>query len=281
MNAIELWLELDDDLHELVIAELDELGSEGFVQEENLLKAYVPEATWGEDQKEQLSKRLGQLNTKSSWEERVIQQQDWNEPWEKSIKPIKVGDFYVRPSWSEKAHNGEESLIEIIIDPKMSFGTGHHETTRLVLRELPSFVNKGDKILDAGAGTSILSIAAIKKGADVAIGFDIDEWAVDNGNENALRNGVSDQIILRQGSFEVIEEGEFDVVFANINLNVLLDNSMFFVSKLKPKGYLLLSGVLRGDADTVREVFESAGFQIIRHSYEGEWYCVVMQKKEQ
>ena len=281
MNAIELWLELKDDLHELIIAELDELGSEGFVQEENLLKAYVPESTWGEEQKEQLAKRLGQLKSKQSWDERVIQQQDWNEPWEKSIKPIKVGDFYVRPTWSDPAHDEQERLIEIIIDPKMSFGTGHHETTRLVLRELPSFVKKGDKILDAGVGTSILSIAAIKKGAELAIGFDIDEWAVDNGNENASRNGVSDQIILRQGSFDVIEESGFDVVFANINLNVLLEHSKFFVSKLKPDGYLLLSGVLRGDAATVKEVFESVGFQIIRHSYEGEWYCVVMQKKEQ
>jgi len=281
MNAIELCLDLEDDLHELIIAELDELGSEGFVQEENILKAYVPESTWGEEQKEHLARRLDQLNTKSSWDERVIEQQDWNEPWEKSIKPIKVGEFYVRPSWSDQAHDEEERLIEIIIDPKMSFGTGHHETTRLVLRELPSFVKEGDKILDAGVGTSILSIAAIKKGAQLAIGFDIDEWAVDNGNENASRNSVQDQIVLREGSFDVIDESGFDVVFANINLNVLLDNSTFFVSKLKPNGYLLLSGVLRGDAATVKKVFESVGFQVIRYSYEGEWYCVVMQKKEQ
>ena len=134
MTSIELYIELDDHLHELIIAELDELGGEGYVQETDLLKAYISEARWGEGEKKALTQRLAELNAESSWKERVIPEQDWNEPWEKSITPIQVGEFYIRPSWSPTTGDEGKGLIEIIIDPKMSFGTGHHETTRLVLR---------------------------------------------------------------------------------------------------------------------------------------------------
>ena len=282
MNVIELRLDVEDHLHELLIAELDELGGEGYVQEEHLLKAYVPVDNWGESEK---SKLIGCLHkfkaATTSWKEQLIEEQDWNEPWEKSITPIRVGEFYIRPSWAPPLQEKSAAVVEIIIDPKMSFGTGHHETTRLVLRELPSFVKKGDVILDAGVGTSILSIAAIKKGASSVIGFDIDEWAINNGLENAARNSVSDKLILRKGSIDVITERTFDVVFANINLNVLLKSSRWFASKLRPNGHLLLSGILRSDDGVIKQAFEAAGFYTIRNSYEGEWQCSVMQKKEQ
>lgn len=281
MDTIELCLEIDDRFHDRVIAELDELGGEGYVQEHNLLKAYVSEASWSPEKKNLLHHYLLQLSVESNWKEQVIEDQDWNEPWEKSITPITVGEFYIRPSWGPSISEEDKGLVEIIIDPKMSFGTGHHETTRLVLRELDDYVNRGDSILDAGVGTAILSIAALKKGATAVIGFDIDEWAINNGLENARRNGVSEQIELRKGSFERVGEEDFDVVFANINLNVLLDHTTFFSSKLKDGGYLLLSGVLRTDAPLIKEAFESEGFAIIRNTFEGEWHCCVMQKKEQ
>ena len=281
MDTIELSLELDDRFHDQVIAEIDGLGGEGYLQEPNLLKAYVPEPSWSQGKKKQLQHYLEALNARPNWEEQVIKDQDWNEPWEKSITPIAVDEFYIRPSWTPSIPGENEDRIEIIIDPKMSFGTGHHETTRLVLRELVHYVKRGDTILDAGAGTAILAIAALKKGALSVIGFDIDEWAINNGLENASRNGVAEQIELRMGSFEQIEEDGFDVIFANINLNVLLKHTAFFAAKLRDDGHLLLSGVLRRDVPVIKEAFESAGFTIIRNTHEGEWHCCVMQKKEQ
>ena len=281
MNTIEIQLLLSEDLHERVIAELDEFGGEGYVQEEDQLKAYFLETRWGAFEKKGLTDLLAVLGVNNTWNEQVIPPQDWNEPWEKSIQPIRVGDFYVRPSWAKPAMEEAHEHIEIIIDPKMSFGTGHHETTRLVLHELSSQIKKGDVLLDAGTGTAILAIAAIKKGASSVIGFDVDEWAINNGLENASRNGVDQWVDLRLGSFDVVDEQEFDGILANINLNVLLNHCSFFSSKLQRHGFLILSGVLNKDAASVIHRFESSGFQLLRSTQEGEWYCGVFQKKEQ
>lgn len=279
MNTIEIKFNLDEKIHELIIAELDDLGGEGYVQEEGVLKAYMPEEQWGNHKKEYLAKLLLSMGVNNTWEEQLIEQQDWNEPWERSIQPIQVGDFYVRPSWAAAASEGSDSLIEIIIDPKMSFGTGHHETTRLVLRELPEYLKEGDRVLDAGVGTSILSIAAVKKGAQSVIGFDIDEWAITNGVENAHRNDVAHQLDLRQGSFDVVKEDDFHVILANINLNVLLAHTSFFADKLIEGGFLILSGVLRQDELAIHDAFQQAGFKKLHTAFEGDWICCVLRKK--
>ena len=279
MNTIELCLSIDEGKHDLIIAELNELGFEGYVQDENTLKAYVPESSWKSESKERVKQILSHLSGQDGWDESVIPEQDWNEPWEKSIQPIRVGQFLVRPSWTHV--NTEEDLTEIIIDPKMSFGTGHHETTRLILHELPRYIKENSHVLDAGSGTGVLAIAAAKLGASAVIGFDIDSWAIENGEENIERNNVASQIIFRKGSFDVVQETGFDVILANINLNVLLQYNSFFCERLSPNGVVLLSGVLVKDAEKIVSSFHKEGLFVKSSSSEGEWWCAVLEKKEQ
>ncbi len=146
--------------------------------------------------------------------EEIVADQNWNEQWEETISAQTIGRFYVKPTWDNSTVPPDKILLEI--DPKMSFGTGYHETTRLMLRFLPDVLEEGDHVIDAGTGTGILSIAAIKLGAKSAFAFDIDEWSINNTLENIILNGVSKKITVREGSSEVIlGEEKADVLLAN------------------------------------------------------------------
>ena len=279
MSTIELKIPVIEAVHELLVAELDELGCEGYMQEQDILKAYVPEVKWTSHERESLKQSLKLLNILAPWEEEKIPDQDWNEPWEQSIKPVQAGPFWVRPSWANDDSPNRRDLQEIIIDPKMSFGTGHHETTRLILQKLSSYLKQGDVVLDAGAGTAILAIAAIKTGAESAIAFDIDTWALENGEENIRLNNVSDQIEIRTGSFEVVSEGSFDVIMANINRHILMRHATDLYSRLSDEGYLLLSGVLTKDRSLIEDKFRQAGLIIIDEATDGEWWMGVLNKR--
>ena len=199
MQTIELILHIPEKEHEFIVAELDDLGGLGYVQDNDQLKAYFEAEEWTPQKRAWLLNKLKNMDVDVSWNETFIPEQDWNEPWERSITPIQAGPFIVRPSWAEISD--DHNLEEIIIDPKMSFGTGHHETTRLILEKLPGYIQDGDKVLDAGAGTAILAIAAIKLGAASAIAFDIDKWALENGEENIQLNSVGKYIDLRNRFF--------------------------------------------------------------------------------
>ena len=277
MNTIELTLSIPEYLQDMLIAELDLLSFTGFVQESISMKAYVPEQAWNTESANFIRTWLDKHQCDVTWDESVIGEQDWNEPWEKSIVPIQIGAFYIYPSWSE-VHQDAERLIKIEIDPKMSFGTGHHETTRLILRAMPSFIEEGDVILDAGTGTGILSIAAIKLGAAKAVAFDVDSWAFDNSSENISRNQVRSQIDFRLGGIDVVPESGFDAILANINRSVLISYAPSFHGRLKPGGVIVLSGVLVTDKARITDTYEKAGFKRIDDAEEGEWWCCVFRR---
>ncbi|MEM6335976.1 MAG: 50S ribosomal protein L11 methyltransferase, partial [Bacteroidota bacterium] len=218
---------------DVFVADLDALGCTGVLEEEHALHAYWPAEAWTDNVKTGLS-ALG-----LPFETHQIEDQNWNAAWEASIVPVEAGPFLIKPTWTERP-KGTAHLGVIEIDPKMSFGTGHHETTRLVLGFLPQWLRTGDRVLDAGTGTGVLGIGALKLGAAHVIGFDIDPWAQENVLENLDLNEARSQFEFREGAIDAVPEDGFDLILANINRNVLIDLVPVFAHKLAASGRLIL-----------------------------------------
>ena len=203
--------------------------------------------------------------TQSDW----IEDQNWNEQWEKTITPIEVHPFWIRPTW----HDASEGKIELIIDPKMSFGTGYHESTRLMLEALPEMVQKGDLVLDAGTGTGVLGFGALKLGAASVQAFDIDPICQENAEENASLNGLSEQFDVRTGDESVVS-GQFDIVLANINREALRGMIPALHDMMNSDGRLGLAGLLTTDRELMVSTLQMEGLSVVRETEEGEWWSV-------
>lgn len=279
MNYIRLEIAIQSDYQEYLIAELLERDFEGFEQENDRLIAYIPQERFSDVYREEIEQWLSaQRDTCYIIKESIEEPRDWNEEWEQTIQPQLIGQFYVRPTWIPTAAPEGKILIEI--DPKMAFGTGYHETTRLMLRLLPEFISKDARVLDVGTGTGILSIAALKLGAHSAYGFDIDEWSYDNANENALLNGVAEHYKVNRGSFEVVATGDrFDVILANVNRNAILGMAKHLTGHLKEKGVLLLSGLLENERNYILEDKNFASLKFLKELQEGEWISLAFRNE--
>ncbi len=278
MATIELVFNIPDELHDRCIAELDSLGSGGFVQEQGVLKAYFVATDWSSQKKTGVTQWLYRHGIDTEWQERLIPDQNWNEPWEQSIRPLQIGKFMIHPSWTSGEVDAPGSLIPIVIDPKMSFGTGYHETTRMMLQMLPNYIREGDVVLDAGAGTAILAIAAVKIGASCCVAFDNDSWASENARENILRNQVEPRVVFEHGTIEDVDEMEFDVILANINRSVLIDYAGPFEGRLRNSGVVLITGLLPQDKPAVVSEYVAAGLVLVDERLEGEWWGGVFKK---
>ncbi|MDR9418460.1 50S ribosomal protein L11 methyltransferase [Gracilimonas sp.] len=251
MEYIELRISIKDELQELLIAEMFDLDFEGFEQLDDILLASIPSNRFDDSKREEIEQKLMGFGWEASiLKEQVISEKNWNEEWERTIQPQTIGRFYVHPTWSTfEGDLGDK--IELMIDPKMAFGTGYHATTRIMLEWLPEVVEEGDTVLDAGTGTGILAIAALKLGAKSAFGFDVDEWSKTNAEENILLNAV-EGFEVKLGSVEVIPPNKtYDVIVANINRNALIDLVPDLISHLKKNGKLVLSGLLEEDESTI------------------------------
>jgi ribosomal protein L11 methyltransferase len=278
-ETVELTLEIEAKAQELAIAALLEIGFERFLQEDDLLKAYIGASHWSRAMQLDAAEALRAHGlARVTIEKHVIEPRDWNELWERSLQPLAVGDFIIKPSWARvPAAHSDKVVLEI--DPKMSFGTGHHESTALVLRVLPELVVSGDRVLDAGTGTGILAIAAIKLGASSAVTFDFDEWARDNAPENFGRNQVADKTEFRLGSLEAIPEGGFDLVLANINRRVLLEMLPALAEKTRPGGHVVISGMLREDRSVMTAAAAKSSFALTQEETEDEWWAGVLKRE--
>lgn len=272
MPTVEVLIHAQDDLHEFLIAELADMDFDAFERGDDQLWAYIPSARWDDFKREQVERWLHRRGVTDPIVERTEPERNWNEEWERTVQPIRVGPFLVRPSWTSTPPEHDDALV-LEIDPKMSFGTGYHASTRLALRLLPDIISEGDKVLDAGAGTGILAIAAIRLGAASSIAFDISDWAQQNALENTYINQVTDRIDLREGSLEVVPETGFDAILANISRSVLLDMLPGFTEKLVPGGHLILSGLLRTDRDRMVEAATAQGLALAREATEGKWWA--------
>ena len=278
MNYIKLVFSLKDRYQESFIAELMEMDFYGFEQFDDRLVAYVEKPRYNDSNRELIEQLIGVYPDARFIEMEDIEEQNWNEEWEKTIQPQFIGQFLVRPTWSDLKAPKDHILLEI--DPKMAFGTGYHATTRLMLNRFSAINFKGKNVMDAGTGTGILAIASVKLGAETAIGFDVDNWSEVNATENALINGVNDLVEIRFGSTEQIEDDEyFNVTLANINRNVILEILPFLVQHTSSGGDICLTGLLDSDEEIIRENLKEQPVKVIDKTQEDEWILFHLKKQ--
>jgi len=277
MKYIKLVIGVSDEYQEGLIAELFDMDFDGFEQREGQIITYITKENFGISDRERIDQLLSAYPGNGFIEsEEVVADQNWNEQWEQTIQAQNIGRFFVKPTWSRESVPEDKILLEI--DPKMSFGTGYHETTRLVLKMLADNVQEGDRVIDAGTGTGILSIAAVKLGASEVFAFDIDEWSISNTQENILLNEVSDAITVQKGSADIIPEGyKADLILANIERNTILELLPTFEEALKNDGKLILSGLLEADEAIIRDKLRSS-FRVEELRRENEWIALQARK---
>jgi ribosomal protein L11 methyltransferase len=207
-------------------------------------------------------------------EKEILEDKNWNELWEKSREVIRVSDrIIIKPTF--KDYSAKANEIVLTIDPKMSFGTGEHQTTKLILRLLEKYIKQGMKVLDVGSGTGILAIASVKLGAKRAIAVDFDEICLENCKENCILNGVEYSIEVLRGEIDDVKENDFDLVLANIQKNVLLEIAKKIKSKLKSGGIVILSGLLETDKDAIEKKYHSLGFVTLQLEKMDEWIALL------
>ncbi|MBE0573229.1 MAG: 50S ribosomal protein L11 methyltransferase [Ignavibacteriaceae bacterium] len=207
-------------------------------------------------------------------EKEILEDKNWNELWEKSREVIRVSDrIVIKPTFKEYSVKSNE--IVLTIDPKMSFGTGEHQTTKLILRLLEKYIKRGMKVLDVGSGTGILAIASVKLGASRAVAVDFDEICLENCKENSLINEVNHSVKIITGEIDDVKENDFDLILANIQKNVLLEIAGKIKSKLKSGGVVILSGLLDSDKEAIEEKYHSLDFVTLQLEKMDEWIAVV------
>jgi ribosomal protein L11 methyltransferase len=250
---------------DILCACLAEMGFESFAEEENGFTAFIRKEL--ESSADPAGLKFDDFSFTFTRE--LIADKNWNEEWEKHFEPVAIDDrLFVRASF----HDPRPGFAhEIVITPKMSFGTGHHRTTRLMCRAMLEMDFKGRRVLDMGCGTGILAILAAKLGARDIVGVDIDEWPVENAKENAEMNNAS-FIRIYQGDADALNgEKPFDVILANINRNVLLDHIPVYSGFMRPGGVLLLSGFFPSDVPDLRRLADSCGLGFTGTNSESEW----------
>jgi ribosomal protein L11 methyltransferase len=274
MDYLEFKIKCLEEFREILIAELSEIGFDSFLETEEGIDAYTLS---GDFDRETFDEVISQYSDAAQIElsEGKMEKINWNAEWEKNYDPISVDDLvYVRASFHPSQPGFKH---EIVINPKMSFGTGHHATTFQMLRHQGTIDHQGKRVLDVGSGTGILAIMAYLLGASQIEAFDIDDWCVDNGNENFDLNGVKTRMGL--GTIrEVNPTGAFDIVLANINKNVLLDEMEIYSDLLIDKGYLLLSGFYTHDVEDLEKLANQLRLKLITQQSKDNWAALVLQK---
>jgi ribosomal protein L11 methyltransferase len=204
--------------------------------------------------------------------------QDWNKKWKKYFKPLRISQrIVVRPSW--EPYKNQKDDITLIIDPQMAFGTGHHESTKLMIIAMEKWIKEGMDILDMGTGSGILAIIASKLGAGSVMAFDNDPEAIKNALENARLNNVANSIHFFLASPEILQPSEYDIIFANINRNVLNKYASLLPEFLKAGGKLILSGILLRDEPQLLQTYQNVGFTLVEKNAMKEWLMLVFELK--
>lgn len=258
-----------------------EIGCHGFQETDTDLLCYFDITQWSKPKfiqfQADIRKLLRNMSTNADIRMRTIEEENWNEQWEQTVQPIEIGEkIVVKPSWASYENTSGRTIIHI--DPKMSFGTGYHETTRLTIQLLERYVQHNTTMLDVGTGTGILAIAAVKLGVASAMGIDIDEWSVKNAAENAMANNVSHRVKISQQTLEMLPQTEFDLIAANITLNTIITLLPEMNKRLKKNGTLLLSGLLESDEHILTAALSHRDFKVVEKIFENEWIAVAARR---
>lgn len=272
MGLNDTYIEIDFDVsppegRDILLALLSSHQFESFLETETGVKAYFRQADWNTISLEQLTNNMPS-NFVVSHQITEIPYENWNQKWESSFDPIVVGDYTIRAPF----HPPKTTAFELIIEPKMSFGTGHHQTTKLMMNTALQIDFENKHILDMGCGTGILGILASHLGAKDIMAVDIEPWCVKNTVENAFRNGCDQLLEACLGDIDVVT-GTYDLIFANINRNTLLRHIPQYAQQLQHQGILLLSGFYVIDLEEITQKCVQNGLFLYEHTSLDDWVC--------
>lgn len=269
MSYIELTVivEPKEQGSDVLIAELSEIGFESFIEDNNGFFAYIKEENYLEQEVKKMILNYADL-FKISYASKNIPQQNWNREWENNFQPIGVDEkCYIRAPF----HDPKKSfLYDIIIEPKMSFGTGHHHTTQLMIKKLLKLDIKNKAILDMGCGTGVLAILASLMGANPITAIDTDEWSYQNSIENLEKNTINN-VLVHKGNAEILLGKLFHTILANINKNVLLNDMPVYVQSIEKNGNLLLSGFFETDESEICQKANELGLRLEEKMINSQW----------
>ena len=266
------------DASDVLAAMAGEVGFETFEETVTGLKGYVQQSLFDVSVLKTALEDFPFEDTTISYDIREAEDRDWNEQWEQEgFEPIVISDNLIIHDGRHLPDSTPDISIEI--DAKLAFGTGTHETTRMICSTLLELQPKG-RVLDCGTGTGILSICALKLGAQEAVGYDIDEWSVDNARHNAVINQVDNRFTSLLGDASILNkvEGTFDLVMANINRNILLNDMPQFVSKMNADATLILSGFYTDDCQILKEKAQTLGLTLQQQKEDQQWACLVLTR---
>ena len=260
---------------DVLSSELSEIGFETFVTNEKGLVAYIPQTVFSEKSIHEILQNFF-LDCTIDFSFNVLEDKNWNEEWEKNyFQPIEIdGKYLIHSSFHNVQGDYEQ---RIVIDPKMAFGTGHHQTTFLVFKEVLNLDMKHKSVLDMGCGTAVLAILASMRGAHRVLAIDIDEWAYKNALEN-VRLNEAENVEVQLGDAGLLGTETFDVILANINRNILLEDISQYVRAMNESGTIVMSGFYRQDINAIREKAEQSGLRFRSFSEKDLWVAVVFTK---
>lgn len=270
MNWVGLHITCSDDMRDVLLAELSLLPFSTFEETETGLSAFCERPDWAEAEAMEILNRYGMTNFSVADVERV----NWNEEWEKNYDPITVADqLMVRATF----HAPSTLPLEIIINPKMSFGTGHHATTHLMLAYQLTLDQRGKNVIDVGCGTGVLAIMAKKQGASHVQAIDIEDWCVENSNENFALNDCPD-MVAEQKELYAVTDTDFDIILANITKGVHLELFGEYAARLNTGGVLMMSGFFEPDVHDLSEAAAKVGFKSVESDARNGWARLVCHK---
>tara|TARA_B110000263_G_scaffold211797_1_gene194951 strand:+ start:1822 stop:2652 length:831 start_codon:yes stop_codon:yes gene_type:complete len=276
MEYTELNIRLKDidPFSEIIIARLNEIDFETFEEDTNGVKCYIQSKLFN---KNKIDSILAKILTQTSLQYSInkIPQKNWNLEWEKNFKPVRINSRCIIRADFHPPYSDIED--EIIITPKMSFGTGHHETTYLMINELYNIDLIDKRVLDIGCGTGVLSIISSKRGAEKIVAIDIDEWAYKNSIENSKLNNINNTKFIL-GDIDKLSGLTFNVILANINRNIILRDLHIYYRSLSLNGELFISGFLVDDINLILEVAKKLGFSLINKKNKNQWYMLRLRK---
>ena len=263
----------NETVNDVVSALAGEIGFESFVEWENGVQAYIQQSLFDEEALKSMVADFPLPDTTVEYTVVEAEDKDWNEEWEKNFfQPIVIGDRCCIHSTFHK--DTPQTEYEILINPQMAFGTGHHETTSSIISELLEADLQGKSVLDMGCGTSILAILASMRGADPITAIDIDDWCVNNSRDNIALNGI-ENITVEWGDANLLKgRTPFDVIIANINRNILLADMAQYAACMHPGSELFMSGFYVEDIPVIQEKAESLGMEFIHHREKNNWAAV-------
>ncbi|MBS1605608.1 MAG: 50S ribosomal protein L11 methyltransferase [Bacteroidetes bacterium] len=270
MNHIQVTIPARDvEEQEMFIALMAAMGYEGFEQEEEMLRAFIPEEQFDKGMLVSLLEPLG-----ATFETERIKETNWNEEWEKNFQPVVVDGFCAIRAHFHAPIAGVEH--ELVITPKMSFGTGHHATTFMMIQAMQQLDLKGRRVFDFGTGTGVLAILAERLGAASVLATDNDDWSIENARENVTNNGCT---AIRVVKMDRVPEGPFDAILANINKHVIIGQLAALEQQLTPGGVILLSGLLDSDFQDIENEAVKNNISISVRITKGSWICLRTEKR--